>query len=140
MIVKGHTIEPGADLRDADLRDADLRNADLRNADLRNADIWGANLNYANLHGADLRNADLGGADLRNVDLGGADLRNANLDFAAWPLWCGSLGVVLDDRLKAQLLYHVIDAVGVERFTDKQIEFANTFHRVGEVPRLEPVD
>ena len=66
----------------------------------------------------------------------GADLRGANLDFSSWPLWCGSLKVITDDKIKAQLLYHVISVIGVDKFTDEQLEFANTFHRVGEVPKL----
>ena len=53
----GFTIEPGADLREADLRGADLRRADLCAADLRRAD----------LSGADLRGADLRGADIERV-------------------------------------------------------------------------
>jgi hypothetical protein len=117
MQVNGYEICPRADLRHADLQDADLRDTDLQDADLR----------AANLRGADLR-----GANLRS-----ADLRAADLDFSCWPLWCGSLGVRLDERLKVQLLYHVIDAVGVEAFTQEQIDRANTFRRVGEVPRLE---
>ena len=60
-----------------------------------------------NLSWADLRRADLRGADLRYADLRYADLREANLDFASWPLWCGSIGVKVDLRLAAQLAYHL---------------------------------
>lgn len=56
---------------------------------------------------ADLRWANLRGADLREVDLRGANLREAGLDFSCWPLWCGSRNVKADDRLVAQLLWHV---------------------------------
>ena len=44
MIVNGYTIEPGADLREANLRGADLREADLYGADLYGADLYGADL------------------------------------------------------------------------------------------------
>jgi hypothetical protein len=71
----------------ADLRGADLGGADLRGADLRGANLWGAYL-----RGANLRGADLGGADI---------------DFAAWPLWCGSMGVKVDLGIVYQLLAHV---------------------------------
>lgn len=71
------------------------------------------------------------GADLRRADLSGADL-----DFSCWPLWCGSLKVIIDDKLKAQLLYHCISVIGIDKFEQSQIDFANTFHRIGECPKL----
>ena len=61
----------------------------------------------ANLSGTDLRYADLSNANLSYADLRYADLSNANLDFSCWPLWCGSRDVKADDRLVAQLLFHV---------------------------------
>ena len=67
--------------------------------------------NCANLQEADLRGADLWGADLREADLRGADLRGANLDFACWPLWCGSFGVRFDKRIAAQLALHFVKIV-----------------------------
>ena len=82
---------------------ADLRGADLRDADLRGADLSGANLRGADLHYANLRDADLRGADLRDADLSGADV-----DYSCWPLWCGSLGVHIDERIAKQLLYHLL--------------------------------
>ena len=65
----------------------DLRGADLRDADLRDANLAGANLRYANL-------------------------RDADIDFASWPLWCGSKDVITDDRQKIQLLAHVAVLAG----------------------------
>ena len=50
---------------------------------------------------ADLRRAVLSGADLSGADLSGADL-----DFGVWPLWCGSVGVKVDNRIALQLMYH----------------------------------
>ena len=103
----------GADLRYADLRganlgganlgDANLRGADLRGADLRGANLRGANLGDADLRDADLRDADLGGADLR-----GAELRDADLDYSSGlPFSCKGTNVIGDDRLFAQLIYHL---------------------------------
>ena len=97
----------GADLRSANLCGADLRGADLRGANLCSADLRGADLRGANLCGADLRGADLRGANLRSANLCGANLCSANLDFSCWPLWCGSKNVKADDRLIAQLIFHV---------------------------------
>lgn len=47
------------------------------------------------------------GKDGERADLCGADLCGANLDFSCWPLWCGSKDVKADDRLVAQLFFHV---------------------------------
>ena len=46
-------------------------------------------------------------ADLREADLCGANLHGANLDYAVWPLWCGSFNVKAGARLVAQLIAHV---------------------------------
>lgn len=66
------------------------------------ADLRWANLSGANLRGANLRGADLSGADLSEADLSGADL-----DFACWPFHCGSTWAKADDRLFAQILFHL---------------------------------
>lgn len=117
MKVNGYEIKPFADLSgvnlryanlcNVDLKDANLQGADLRGAHLQGADLRYANLQHTNLQDADLRNADLRGVDLRRADLQRADLRDADIDFASWPLWCGSFNVKVDDRLLAQLLCHI---------------------------------
>ena len=79
-------------------------------------------------------------ADLCCADLRDADLYGANLDFSCLPLWCGSLGMIVDRRIAAQIAYHfcslVCDDEEVVRLQKLLYSFANTFHRVGEVPRL----
>ena len=42
------------------------------------------------------------------ANLEGADLEGANLDFSAWPLWCGTAhsSIKVDKKIAAQLLYH----------------------------------
>ena len=119
---------------------ADLCDADLCDANLCGADLRGANLCDANLRGADLCDANLRGADLRGADLCGADLRGADLDFSCLPLWCGSLGIHIDDRLAVQILYHLIfniqfsknvsDEIKKILLTPENIKLANDFHRV----------
>ena len=66
-----------------------------------------ADLSAADLRCADLSGANLSDADLRDADLRGANLSGADLDFSCWPLWCGSKNVKADDRLVAQLIFHV---------------------------------
>lgn len=122
------------DVERANLSDADLRGADLYNADLSNADLRGANLS----------NADLRGANLSNADLSNADLRGADLDYSCWPLWCGSLDVLVDEQIAAQLAYHFCslncDDPDYIKTRNLILDFANKFHRVKECGRLEPIE
>ena len=137
----------GANLRGANLRGANLRGADLLDANLRGADLRGADLIYANLRGADLRGADLIYANLRGADLNGADLRGANIDYSAFPLWCGGLDVNIDDRIAIQLLYHLVRNVLYSKNTSEElksllsqkeiVKVANQFHKVDECGRIE---
>ena len=114
--------------------------ANLRGANLCGADLCDANLCGADLCEANLRGADLCGADLCEANLRGADLCGANLDFSCLPLWCGSLGIHIDDRLAVQILYHLIfniqfsknvsDEIKKILLTPENIKLANDFHRV----------
>lgn len=154
-----------ANLREANLREANLREADLHRADLHRADLHGADLNRADLHGADLHGADLREADLYGADLYGADLRwadlhganlhganlreadlyGADIDYASWPIWCGSLSVKADSKIVRQLLYHTLQtAINSDideelknvLFSRKLIDQANRFHRVEECGKI----
>lgn len=133
-----------ADLRWTDLRGTDLSVADLRWADLRGTDLSGTNLRWADLRGTNLRGTNLHGTDLSVADLQGVDLRGADLDFSCWPLWCGSLGVVVDRRIAAQIAYHfcrlVCDDPGYIKARNAILDFANGFHRVNECGYLEPIE
>jgi hypothetical protein len=55
-------------------------------------------------------------------------------------LWCYSTGAILDDRLKAQLLYHALCLVGDSVTISEELKtFVNSnFHRVlsNELPKL----
>ena len=82
-----------------------------KSADLRDADLHGANLRWANLRDADLHGANLRWANLRDADLRDADLQEANLDFASWPLWCGTKDVRVDVRIFRQLAMHLCSVV-----------------------------
>ena len=121
------------------LLDFNLRGADLHRANLCEADLCGANLRGADLHRANLCEADLCGANLR-----GADLRGANIDYACWPLWCGSLGVKVDVSIARQLAYHLcaLDCDDPEYIKARNalLPFANQFHRVQECGILELIE
>ena len=121
------------------LLDFNLRGADLHRANLCEADLCGANLRGADLHRANLCEADLCGANLRE-----ADLRGANIDYACWPLWCGSLGVKVDVSIARQLAYHLcaLDCDDPEYIKARNalLPFANQFHRVQECGILELIE
>ena len=118
------------------LLDFNLRGADLHRANLCEADLCGANL-----RGADLHRANLCEANLQRANLRGADLRGANIDYACWPLWCGSLGVKVDVRIARQLAYHLcaLDCDDPEYIKARNaiLDFANRFHRADECGILE---
>ena len=126
------------------LLDFNLCGADLHRANLCEADLCGANLRGADLHRANLCEADLCGANLCGADLRKADLRGANIDYACWPLWCGSLGVKVDVRIARQLAYHLcaLDCDDPEYIKARNalLPFANQFHRVQECGILEPIE
>ena len=127
----------GANLLGANLLGANLLGANLRGADLLDANLRGADLIYANLRGANLRGA----------DLNGADLRGANIDYSAFPLWCGGLDVNIDDRIAIQLLYHLVRNVLYSKNTSEElksllsqkeiVKVANQFHKVDWCGRIE---
>ena len=131
-----------ANLSYADLSSADLRSANLISADLRYADLRSANLSSADLRSANLSYANLRSADLSSANLISADLSSADLDFSAFPLWCGGLNVNIDDKQATQLLYHLVRNVQYSKNTSAEmkklcklksiVKKANEFHRVCE--------
>ena len=104
--------------------------------DLRRADLTCANLEDANLQGARLEYA-----ILLETKLQGADLRGANLDYSAWPLWCGSQGVIVDRRIAAQIAAHfcalVCDDPEVIASQEALLPLARTSHRAADLGLLE---
>lgn len=74
---------------------------------LRGADMRWADMREANMIGANMSGADMSGANMREANMIGADMRGANMDFSCWPLSCKSTSVVADDRLFAQLFFHL---------------------------------
>ena len=131
-------------LRGADLHRANLCEADLCGANLRGAYLRGAYLRGANLYGANLCEANLHRANLRGANLCEADLRGANIDYACWPLWCGSLGVKVDVSIARQLAYHLcaLDCDDPEYIKARNaiLDFANRFHRADECGILELIE
>ena len=121
---------------------ANLSDSNLRHSNLNNRDLC-----RSNLRGADLRHSDLRHSNPRGADLRHSDLREADIDYSAWPLWCGSLKAYVDDRIAIQLLYHTLSVVQHSPYvsdelkrallTPGNIDAANRFHHVGECGKLE---
>ena len=70
-----------------------------------------------------------------------ANLRGADIDYSCWPIWCGSLDVVVDKWIAVQLAYHfcrlICDDPEYISARNSLINFANQFHRVEECGKLE---
>ena len=82
-----------------------------------------------------LVNKDLRGSDLSGSNLIGSDLRGCDIDYACWPLWCGSFDVKVDKRIFTQLAYHLCKLDVDENEELKQYQellkpIANQFHRI----------
>lgn len=73
-----------------------------------------------------------------------ANLRGADLDYSCLPLWCGSLGAIVDKRIAAQIAYHFcrLNCDDPEYITARNaiLDFANQFHCVGECGELEKIE
>ena len=106
-------------------------------ANLREADLQLANLREANLQLANLREANLRWANLRNADLRNADMRDANLDYSAWPLWCGTKDVKVDRKIYLQLLAHLcavdVDDDECKAHQQASLKLARQSHRAKEL-------
>ena len=136
-----------ADLHGADLHQAILEDSDLQVAILHHAILEDSDLQDAILRGADLRHSDLRHSDLRGADLRCADMRGTDIDYASWPLWCGSLKAYVDDRIAIQLLYHTLSVVQYSQYVSEEVKkalltaenvrIANRFHRVGECGEIK---
>ena len=142
-----HADLHGAKLRDTDFRNSDLRDTDFRHTDLRHADLRDTELQHTELQHADLRHADLRDTELHGAKLYQADMRDADIDFASWPLWCGSLKAYVDDRIAIQLLYHTLSVVQHSPYVSEDVKkallsaenvrIANRFHRIGECREIK---
>jgi uncharacterized protein YjbI with pentapeptide repeats len=123
-------------------------NADELKAILYAHKLWlesdGKKGERANLRRADLRVANLSGADLRRAYLRGADLSGANIDYSAWPLWCGSGCVKVDARIAAQLAAHFCaldcDSTAYLAARAAILDFAKTSHQAKDLGLLEDGD
>lgn len=86
-------------------------------------------------------------ADMRGAYMQCADMRDADIDYSAWPFWCGSLKAHVDDRIAIQLLYHTLSVVQYSPYvseelkrvllTEDVVDIANRFHRVDECGKLK---
>ena len=75
--------------------------------------------------------------EMAGADLNGANLSRADLDYSAWPLWCGSKGVKVDLRIVAQIAAHfcALDCADKEFVKARKalLKFAKTSHRAKDL-------
>ena len=102
-----------------------------------------ANMRYANMRYANMSRANMSGADMS-----GANMSGAGIDYTSFTLWCGSLGILIDDAITSQLLYHVLSCVEVSPDVSDEVKkvllssevvaIANQFRRVqsGELKEI----
>ena len=77
-----------------------------------------------------LKDDDLQGADLQDADLQDANLQGANLDFSSGiPFHCGGTKFKGDDRLFAQMLFHITHAEW--ELNDEYKAILNTLTKLG---------
>ena len=119
--------------------------ADMSYADMSETNMSGANMRYANMRYANMSRANMSGANMRYANMSGADMSGANMsgagiDYTSFTLWCGSLGILIDDAITSQLLYHVLSCVEVSPDVSDEVKkvllspetvaIANQFRRV----------
>ena len=157
IILAKHRIwllgEPGGER--ANLSGANLSGANLVGTNLKETNLAGANMAGADMEGTDMEGANLKETNLRRTNMVGAYLERANLegadiDYSAWPLWCYSLDLHVDERQVAQLLYHVLSLVKYSKhiseetkqllMTKNNLAVALRFHRADECRRLSMED
>lgn len=110
-------------LSDCNLHWADLQGAEIHNCRIGNCNCNTIDLSYSEIcngtyvNKCDFRKADLTCAKMKDCEFfdctmnrarfGNTDALNTIFDLSSFPLWCGTLHIKTDDRLPAQLLYHL---------------------------------
>ena len=123
-------VKQGVSFAQANLRDINLNDLDLRGGNFKGADFRSSDLSHTDFRDANLRNAEFHGANMH-----GMDIRGAGIDFASWPLWCGSVGLIIDEEQAKQFLSHAFNAAKAfwpGGLTDEQKDWLNLFHRISE--------
>ena len=136
-----------ANLKFANLKFANLKFANLKSANLESANLKFANLESANLKFANLKFANLEFANLEFANLKSANLKFANLDMSCLPLWCGSLKMKTDIKIRTHIAFHFASLISnCDNSTDEEkqiyaniLEYVNRFHSM-DVERLKVLE
>lgn len=121
----------------ANLTESNFSHACFEQTDLQNAILTRSDLSRAHFCTSSLRNAEMNLCKMYLTDFSGTDLSGANLDFSAWPLWCGTGHVIADARLAEQLAAHfcALNCDDPEYLVARAaiLEFATKSHRATEL-------
>jgi len=132
---------------ECNLESANLESANLEFANLKFANLKFANLKFANLKSANLESANLKFANLESANLESANLKFANLDMSCLPLWCGSLKMKTDIKIRTHIAFHFASLISnCDNSTDEEkqiyaniLEYVNRFHSM-DVERLKVLE
>jgi uncharacterized protein YjbI with pentapeptide repeats len=145
----------GANLASAHFYKSDLTGANFCASELSWATFYLSNFQHVNFSYSDLsftvfEETDLFGvnlkcANLHKAYLKGINLNEAILDYSDLPLWRGSLNVIVDEKIAAQIAYHFCslncNSKEFIKLRNSMLNFANKFHLVGEnCEKLEPIE
>lgn len=110
----------GARLEKVSARRSVFLVCEIESAYAEGSDFSATQFNSCNMDSCDMNNAILHGVQFcrcntRGMHLNGSDMTGANIDYSAWPMWCGSYGVKVDRRLFEQLVMHLCGVVVDDR-------------------------
>lgn len=112
-----HTYFDGSTFTKCRLFNNDFECADIADCIFQNTVLSRNNFHKALFFNTKLVKCEFPNNNLLKADLEGVQLMETPFDLSTFPLWCGSFGMKPDDRLVAQLIYHVM-RFGTDNMSD----------------------
>jgi uncharacterized protein YjbI with pentapeptide repeats len=111
---------------DCNFEYSDLSDSIIENCEFINCNFYHCDMDNCYLKNSIFRECNIKMVNLLRTDLTNADFSTSNIDYSSFPLWCGSFNVILDDKQKQQLLYHLL-RIAPEYRSKKLCAIANGF-------------
>lgn len=102
-----------ANLQGAKIHNCHIENCNCNAIDLDNSEICNGtyvskcDFKKADFFYAKMKDCEFFDCTMNRAAFGNTDVLNTIFDLSGFPLWCGTLHIKADDRLPAQLLYHL---------------------------------